>query len=167
MRQRNDLLARQRNKMRLNGWKKFARLSWRERALLSEALVSLTAARLALFWIPIKQLAPRLGKLHAQSSAACPSPAAHAHAQRVCWAVQTMSRRVLWRSVCFDQAVAAKWMLRRRAIPSTLYLGVARDARQGFIAHAWLRCGEVYVTGGRQRSHFTVVATFAETPQDS
>lgn len=149
--------------MLVGGWKKFARLSWRERACLGEALVSLTAARLALVFIPIKKLAPQLGAQHAQSPETFASPVERAQAQRVRWALSATSRRVPWRSVCFDQAVAAKWMLRRRALPSTLYLGVARDAQREMLAHAWLRCGDVYVTGAPQHQRFTVVATFAET----
>jgi hypothetical protein len=30
------------------------------------------------------------------------------------------------------------------------------------LAHAWLRCGDLYVTGAPQHKRFTVVATFAE-----
>jgi len=148
--------------MALTQWKKIARLSWRERAALGEALVSLAAARLALVFIPIKKLAPHLGAPHAQSSDTFALPQARAQAQRVQWAVRATSRRVPWRSVCFDQAVAAKWMLRRRALSSTLYLGVARDAQKEMLAHAWLRCGDLYVTGAPQHQRFTVVATFAE-----
>ena len=55
-------------------------------------------------------------------------------------------------------------MLRRRGLPSTLYLGVARDgeAGSGARAHAWLRSGHVVVTGGAGREQFTVVASFAD-----
>jgi hypothetical protein len=59
------------------------------------------------------------------------------------------------------QALAAKIMLTRRGICSTLYLGAAK-AGEGLAAHAWLRSGSVIVTGGPGRERFTVISTFAD-----
>ena len=42
-------------------------------------------------------------------------------------------------------------MLRRRRVPSTLYLGVRRSG-PGLSAHAWLRSGPAIVTGGIDES---------------
>ena len=50
-------------------------------------------------------------------------------------------------------------MLRRRGIPSTLYLGMTRDP---VAAHAWLRVGDTNVTGGRDVERYAVVASFAD-----
>ncbi|MBM7573498.1 lasso peptide biosynthesis B2 protein [Aquibacillus albus] len=77
-------------------------------------------------------------------------------------AIATMSRHTLWESACLVQAIAAMKMLERRKIESTLYLGTARDDRNKMIAHAWLRCGSMYVTGGRVRQKFTVVGVFSK-----
>lgn len=81
---------------------------------------------------------------------------------RVRWAIGAVSRRAPWRCMCLEQSVAAKMMLRRRGIASTLYLGVARDSGESIQAHAWLRSGSAYVTGGETRSLYTIVSTFAE-----
>ena len=43
-------------------------------------------------------------------------------------------------------------------IHSTLYLGVGKDEGK-MIAHAWLRCGQMYVTGGNGSS-YAMVAKF-------
>jgi hypothetical protein len=51
-------------------------------------------------------------------------------------------------------------MLDRRCIPSTLYLGVARDEKQNLIAHAWLQCGDVIITGKAEKDRFTTVSMF-------
>jgi hypothetical protein len=48
-----------------------------------------------------------------------------------------------------------------RGIDNTLYLGVGRDETKGLVAHAWLRCGELILTGGG-REHFMVVGKFSE-----
>ena len=39
--------------------------------------------------------------------------------------------------MCLEKALAGKWMLRRRGISSTMYVGMARDGEK-FVAHAWL-----------------------------
>jgi hypothetical protein len=50
-------------------------------------------------------------------------------------------------------------MLRRRGIPSTLYLGV--DPDRGYDAHAWVRVGPLVVTGTPATQRFVVVTSFA------
>lgn len=141
---------------------KFSRLNWRERARLGEAFFYLALARLALVFIPFKRLAAQMGKQHHQSAPTLALAIQSAQARRIGWAVTIMSRYVPWDSACLAQAIAAKWMLQKRRLPSTLYLGVAYDENKKMLAHAWLRCGEVYVTGAPQHKRFTVVATFAE-----
>ena len=71
-----------------------------------------------------------------------------------------MSRHTFWKSQCLVRAIAAKKMLDRRRIESTLYLGTARDAEGKMIAHAWLRSGPFYVTGAEEMQMFTTVAAF-------
>ena len=55
-------------------------------------------------------------------------------------------------------------MLRRRAVPSVVYLGVGKDAAGGFIAHSWLRCGDRIVTGGGSRPRYSVIAAYRPIP---
>lgn len=83
-------------------------------------------------------------------------------ARRVSWAVRRASGLTPWPSVCLLQAITAKVLLRRRGIPSTLYLGATFDESKSLLAHAWLRCGPLYVTGGPGHEHYGVVASFAE-----
>lgn len=53
-----------------------------------------------------------------------------------------------WESKCMIRALTAQYLLHRKGIPSTMYLGVGKDDDGNMIAHAWIRCGEYYVTGG-------------------
>ena len=143
---------------------KLAALSWRERALLVEAGVLLAGARLAVVALPFKTLAPRLGVRVDPQSAAPTPPVDAARLGRLTWAMGAVSARTPWRSMCLEQAIAAQAMLRRRRIPNTLYLGVARPTAGGAgppTAHAWVRCGDVDVTGGNRIDHYAVVTTFA------
>ena len=68
--------------------------------------------------------------------------------ERVSWALAAAAARVPWRSDCLLTAMAADRWLRRHGLTPTFYLGVARPAGDRFEAHAWLRCGDVIVTGG-------------------
>lgn len=140
---------------------RFARLEGADRARLVEAVALLAAAGVLLRLLPFSRLAPRLGR-HMAESAPVENPAATSGAERVQWAVETAARHLPWKPVCLPQAVAAQWMLRRRGIPSTLYLGV--DPGHEYDAHAWVRVGQTIVTGGPRPDRFTVVSSFAAAP---
>ena len=58
--------------------------------------------------------------------------------------------------------MAAMAMLKRRGITSTLYLGLAKDDEAKLQAHAWLRCGNRIITGEKEMTGFTTIATFAK-----
>jgi hypothetical protein len=139
------------------GW--FARprrLVSRDGARLVEAVGCLALARLAVVALPFRVLARRLGVPHAETSM---TASLDPSARRVAWAIGAAARRAPWRAECLEQAIAAKAMLRRRGIASTLYLGMARDP---VAAHAWLRVGDVNVTGGRDVTRYAVVASCAD-----
>ncbi len=129
-----------------------------ERAVLVEALALCTVVSVLLRVLRFSSVAPRLGQHMAES------PAHHAGATsgevaRVRWAIEAAARHLPWKPVCLPQAVTAKWMLRRRGIPCTLYLGA--DPASRYDAHAWVRVGGVIVTGGPRQDRFAVVSTFA------
>jgi hypothetical protein len=135
--------------------------SWGDRWLLMQAVSGLGVARLAVLTLPLRWIAPFLGH-YMQESPATDRPAQQTMVMRVSWAVCTMSRYTPWESTCLAQAIAAKRMLQRLQIPSTLYLGVARNDAGGVEAHAWLRSGKRVVTGAPGMARFTTVGTFAE-----
>ncbi len=68
-----------------------------------------------------------------------------------------------WQSVCLPQAITGQWMLKRRRIAATLYLGVmkAEHKPEQLAAHAWLRCGSRILTGAAGHRQYTVVSTFS------
>jgi hypothetical protein len=76
-------------------------------------------------------------------------------------AISRASRYVPWRCKCYEQAIAAKVILRGYGLETTLYYGVAKDPDNKLIAHAWVRCGDYIVTGRPGMKRFTVVGTFA------
>ena len=132
---------------------------WRDQWLFFKAYFLLGLARLAINSVPFPKLTKYLGISMAESPAE--APIHHVvEARRIAWAVRTASQYTPWKSNCFPQAIAAKYLLRRKGIPSTLYLGAAFKARTELEAHAWLRCGQFYVTGGAGHVHFGTVGIF-------
>lgn len=133
-----------------------------ERLLLLEAFILLGIARLLVLSIPFRWLAVSLGK-HMRESAPQAEPADLQQARLIGQAIRSVANNTPWDSVCLPQAVAAQWMLKWRRIAATLYLGVAKaDARpEQLAAHAWLRCGDVILTGAAGHRQFTAVATFS------
>ncbi len=100
---------------------KLRRISWAERGLLAEAVLCLGLARLLIVGVPFRRLAPLLGKPRAETAATALS-GREPFLRRVTWALRATGRRLPWRCMCLEQAVAARLMLRRRGIPYTLYL---------------------------------------------
>jgi hypothetical protein len=137
------------------------RTTYRHRLILLEALFWLGIARLVMLTVPFRWVEPYLGQRMTESPVDA-LPENSQQLKQVSWAVHTMSRYTPWQSKCLVQAMAAKRMLQSRKIVSTLYLGVTRSNPKPLEAHAWLRSGSVYVTGGEGHKHFTVVAMFAE-----
>lgn len=140
---------------------KLLRHDWAGRRLLLEALMWLCWAKLLLLLVPFRWVAPLLGKSQKESLPTLTSSERDL-VLRVSWAVQSAASHVPLGFVCLPQAMAAKWMLRRRHLASTLYLGVARPDEVKFTAHAWLRAGDKILTGRAESRTHTAIATFAE-----
>ena len=129
--------------------------------LLVETVVLLSLARLAVLLLPFRWVAPLLGEEGAQTPTVG-NPAHVASILAVRKALRKVPKRVPWTSKCLDQAIAGKIMLARRGIPSTVYFGVKSGDKGQIDAHAWLRSGPFYVSGGATRNRFAVINQFAD-----
>ncbi len=69
-------------------------------------------------------------------------------AMRVSYVVNTVCNKTKWESKCLVRALTAQKLLEEKGILSTMYLGVGYDENKKKLAHSWLRCGEMFVTGG-------------------
>jgi hypothetical protein len=140
---------------------KFIHLSGLERQLLVEAIVWLGLSRMAIM-MPFRWIAPCLGR---QMATTPNTGHRHRHelelVRLISWAINTAGRHVPWDCKCLARAIAGKQMLRRRKIPSTLYLGLAKEENVGLKAHAWLKSGDIILTGHLEMPEYTVISTFA------
>jgi hypothetical protein len=142
---------------------RFRQIGWRRRALVSEAVLCLLAARSALAFIPFPRLARRLGRFVAPAEArhaAAATPLDTANAVEIGWAVTRAARYVPFQAVCLPQALAARLMLARRGIASTMHFGAARGEAGPLDAHAWLDAAGVEVTGYPVAGKFTEIGCF-------
>ena len=140
---------------------KFIVLKWDEKLLLAEATLLLGVSRLALKFTEFKKVAPHLGE-HMKKHTDEQTGHCLSEAKKVRWAVSIMSKYTPWESKCLVQAMAARIMLKRRGIKSTVYLGVARDEKGEMIAHAWLESCGFILTGAKGSDKFTVVSIFGD-----
>ena len=82
-----------------------------------------------------------------------------ATADEVAWAVKAVARRLPLRLVCFQQALAAQLMLRRRGHDAKLHYGIALD-QQDLTAHVWVDIDGLILIGDGAERPFARVATF-------
>ncbi|WP_434082484.1 lasso peptide biosynthesis B2 protein [Cohnella hashimotonis] len=130
-----------------------------DRRMFLEALAYLSWARF-LILLPFHKYARLLGQPMSETSLET-EPGNRELASRVSSAIRRAGRLTPLDTRCLVRAIAAMKMLKRRGVESTLYLGTAKDKDGRMIAHAWLRCGNLYVTGATEMRGFTVVGKFA------
>ena len=141
---------------------RFARLSWRERGLLFETFFLLGLGRFLVVMVPFRHVAPLLGVLNGGHNPVL-NEADLEDVKLISYWVRFTGRHTPFTSNCFNKALAAHFMLRRRGIANTLCLGVTKEG-QTMEAHAWLRGGEQIVTGAAGYERFTEVSHFSWQP---
>jgi len=109
--------------------------------------------------VPKKYILKRIGVLGVESEVEI-SMVNKEMADHISKAIRRAVRFTPWNVTCLVKAVSAKYLLKRRRIVSTLYLGVAKEGSDKLTAHAWLRCGSKIVTGREEMQRFTTVAFF-------
>jgi hypothetical protein len=128
---------------------------WR---LFIEGVVLSAYCRFLIYFIPLRKFAGFMGQCGKESDF---TPQNLRDVSQVKKTIARVSRRVPWRCRCYEQAFTGKLMLNRRKIPSTIYFGVAKDENNELKAHAWLRCGDLILTGNKEREIFTRVVWFS------
>ncbi|MEI7831816.1 MAG: lasso peptide biosynthesis B2 protein [bacterium] len=131
--------------------------------LLIEALICLGVMRVAILTVPFRKIVAHYHLVQGET-VIVPAGRKAARAESIGWAVRAAAARTPWQSACLVQSLAAMLMLRRRGIPGTLYLGVAKNEdnpAEPIAAHSWLRCGKRTLTGYFADNRYTVIAKFS------
>lgn len=138
----------------------FLLLDTNKKLLLLEAFFLLGWARI-LKSRSFSKIAPSLGEQMKETSFTI-DDSQQSSLKNISEAINLMSRHTFWESMCLVKAIAAMKMLERRQVESTIYLGTAKDETGKLIAHAWLRSGPFYITGGEVMDQFVIVSKFAK-----
>lgn len=139
-------------------WHKFRTLPPGERTLALEAAAWLALAAPLLALLPFRHIARWLGNLDGETGSAA-DPALPRAVGR---AVERAARHLPWHPLCLPRALAARAMLRRRGIPSTLHFGMRLEgADRAMRAHAWVTTGTTGVVGVPAEGEYTVLARYS------
>ncbi|QFT78680.1 lasso peptide biosynthesis B2 protein [Erythrobacter sp. THAF29] len=121
-----------------------------KRTVLKAEIVSgLAFARLLIKVVPFRLWRRTLGPIDGSGNAtAAPLTAREEKmASDIGRIIGRLARRQKFEAVCFPQAMAGRWVLGRRGIPSQIVLGSRRDGSSELQFHAWLKVGDLVVTG--------------------
>ncbi|HAF31145.1 MAG TPA: lasso peptide biosynthesis B2 protein [Bacteroidales bacterium] len=75
--------------------------------------------------------------------------------------IRRLKKRIPWKVKCFEEAIAAKKVLEKYKINSTLYLGVNKSVKNSLIAHAWLKSGDVFITGEKGHKQYAITGFYS------
>lgn len=136
----------------MSSLKAFATLTSQDRKLFLRALVLVAVVRLGLFLLSFKRLQRLTSRPVLQASPLRP-------VTRCVWAVRAASRYVP-RATCLTQAIAGQRILAASGYESRIEIGVAKDDRRHFQAHAWVVCGDEIVIGQEQADRYIPIAAW-------
>ena len=104
----------------------------------------LAGASLAIRFLSFRRLIRLMGEERSWPE----EPRADAAAVRL--AVKRAAVRLPWRIVCFQEGLAAHWMLRRRGMASRLHYGI-RPEGDRLSAHVWVEAGGQVIIGEEEQ----------------
>ena len=138
---------------------KFLRLPRKKQFLLMEAIGFLGVAKIATKAIPFRWLSLYLGKkIEARSLER--TLVGNPELEAIAWSLRIASRNLFWKAPCLVQAIAGQQMLRCRGWSSILSIGIPKEKRGEFSAHAWLQSEQYVVTGDEELDSYIVIACF-------
>lgn len=120
---------------------RFTCIPFRQKILLVEAIVLLLASKMLLMLLPFrtsKKFFKKKEKLHKQANIQL--------LKDIHLSIERANRIAFWSNVCLVKSFAARFMLQRRGIAATIYLGIQVKEENELLAHAWLMTNGVFVT---------------------
>jgi hypothetical protein len=146
--------------MIIKGFKYFLFGSFSDKKLYFLALIWSMFTRFFMLYIPFKYYRRYLGEMQQLNNfEATESQLQEAINIKV--KVLLVCKNTPWESKCLVQAVTCKQLLLKKGIHTNLFLGVWKDENATEMkAHAWLKLGDVILTGKHGHQKFKVVNFF-------
>ena len=144
----------------MHKFKIFWQLGFKKQLMFIEAFILSGIYRFMMSYMPFKYVKKRLGEPKKESAREEPLEV-YRLAKEIRELVLLTCKYTPWESECLIRAMLVQHFLKRKKIATTIYLGVNKDDLNNMKAHAWLRCGEMIVTGQSQKRYFIQVAYFS------
>ena len=129
---------------------KFVSMPLSEKLLMGEAVVYLLWYSLLIYTMPYRWWESRIGQKMQPWKQEGLTPGQMKQSARIRLGVFRANKVLFGLGKCFALSLTIKQMLKKRGIESTLYLGVKKGQPDSLLAHAWLKCGDITVYGGRE-----------------
>ncbi len=139
----------------------FFKVSNKDRWLFFEAFLLIAVARIAIRFFSFKKLMTYLGEPQKELPITVLSAEEKRFHLQISRAIKRSARYSFWHTMCYEQALTAKLMLRRRNIDATIYIGMMKNPTKGLEGHAWIRTGNYILTGNHQLEKYTIVGIFS------
>lgn len=118
--------------------------------------------RLIILFVPFKRIAPKMGEDMVEVAVTYSRRSVH-RSKVIGRLIARASYLTPWESKCFVQALTGIELMWLFNLPYTLYFGIRRDeAAGGLTAHAWVKHGDLFVTGYAGHELFHPVAWYGK-----
>ena len=144
----------------MSKFKIFLHLGIKKQRLFIQAYLLSGIFRFMINFLPFKRIKKFLGEPKLESSYEI-NPQEYHEVRQIRSIVLLVCKYTPWESKCLVRAMLVQYFLKRKKIATTIYLGVNKDNLNNMKAHAWIRCGEIIVTGQYEKDHFIQVACFS------
>ncbi|MFT5668595.1 MAG: hypothetical protein ACI9DK_002800 [Vicingaceae bacterium] len=153
-------LKPQKKYITLKGIQNFSKIPFKKKLFALTLFIYLFISRCLILILPFRKLAPHLGDIQKESSKKI-APDNLQYAKELSKMIKKVSFYTPFRSLCFEQALTAKFLLNKKNIEATTYFGLNYESKSNLKAHAWTRTGNFYVTGNKGKEKFKVISTFS------
>ena len=133
-------------------------LKSKNKKMILEALYYSAKYRYHLLYRPLKSFADKLGEQGEEEYSYSDNDIEMVNDVRD--TVNRVCNNTPWKSECLVRVFVAKRMLYHRNVHSNAYLGVKKDKEGNLLAHAWIKCGDIFVSGKDGYEEFTVTSVF-------
>lgn len=140
-----------------NRLKRYLKLDFKDKIIIIRIFILSAIARFAMLIVPFKILKRFLGNAKEESKYR-PNDEEIEYIKKISTYIRRICKHTPWQSKCLVQAIIAQRLLVSKKIESTMYLGVGKNNNE-MIAHAWVLCGDYYVSGW-SRLKYGIVAKF-------
>lgn len=140
--------------------KTFAALPLKTKMLFIEAFFISGWVKFCLTIFPFNHVMNWLGTTNTESSMQADAQSLVLRRQ-IKAAIDLCRKYAPWRTECYTMSLTGRIMLKRRRLPSTLYVGFMKDEAGKYKGHAWLRANDLYISGYKESKGFKINFIFS------